>query len=74
MHDPWKVIICEAEECFHAALNKDGSVREEYKIYPEIDTPEFTQFSCPRCGYVEVWGVTRRQVAKTLYERMSEGT
>ncbi len=40
-----------------------------FKIYPEIDTPEFTQFKCPLCGKIETWGITRRQVAKTLYER-----
>jgi predicted nucleic-acid-binding Zn-ribbon protein len=69
MPEPWKVIICDSEKCMSDALNTDGSVAEEYKILPEIDTPEFTQFTCTRCGKVETWGVTRRNVAKIIYER-----
>ena len=69
MFEPWKVIICESEQCVREAFAEDGSVREEYKIYPEIDTSEFTQFTCPRCGYTETWGITRRQVSKILYDR-----
>jgi len=70
MSEPWKVIICESEQCVREAFAEDGSVQEGYKIYPDIDTPEFTQFTCQRCGHVETWGVTRRQVAKILYERL----
>lgn len=69
MVEPWKVIICNSDKCMAEALNEDGSVKENYKIYPEIDTPEFTQFKCPRCGRIETWGVTRRNVAKIIYER-----
>ena len=68
MSEPWKVIICAAEQCMCEAIESNGSVKEGYKIQPEIDTPEFTQFTCPRCGRVETWGVTRRDVAETLYK------
>jgi len=44
---------------------------EKYKIYPDIDNAVMTQFTCPRCGEVVTWGVTRRQVAKTLYKRFN---
>jgi predicted RNA-binding Zn-ribbon protein involved in translation (DUF1610 family) len=79
MLDPWKTIICDSDQCISemfepeepgstvARLNQDTVAK--YKILPDIDTPEFTQFTCPRCGKTETWGVTRRQVAKTLYER-----
>jgi len=42
---------------------------QNYKIYPEIANEVMAQFKCPRCGKVQTWGVTRREVAKTLYER-----
>jgi len=79
MKDPWKSILCDSPQCVSemfepeqegsriSKLNQDTI--EKYKIYPDIDTAEFTQFTCPRCGKVETWGVTRRLVAKTLYER-----
>ena len=69
MLEPWKSINCAEPDCFFESVNENGTVKEEAKIYPEIDTKEFTQFKCPRCGKIETWGVTRRQVAKTLYER-----
>ena len=69
MNDPWKTIICDDPACFFESIDENGNIREGFKIYPEIDTPEFTQFKCPRCGKVETWGVTRRQVMKTLHER-----
>jgi predicted RNA-binding Zn-ribbon protein involved in translation (DUF1610 family) len=51
-------------------LNQDTI--EKYKIYPDIDNEVMTQFTCPRCGKVITWGITRRQVMKTLYERLSQ--
>ena len=69
MTEPWKNIICDDPACFFNSIDEAGVVREEFRIFPEIDTPEFTQFTCPRCGKTETWGVTRRQVAKTLYEK-----
>jgi hypothetical protein len=69
MTEPWKTIICDDPACFFNSIDANGIVREEFRIYPDIDTAEFTQFTCPHCGKVETWGVTRRQVAKTLYER-----
>ena len=69
MPEPWKSIVCDDPACFFESVDETGAVREEFRIFPEIDTPEFTQFTCPRCGKTETWGVTRRQVAKTLYER-----
>ena len=69
MTEPWKTIICDDPACFYKSIDEHGNIREGFKIYPEIDTPEFTQFKCPLCGKIETWGITRRQVAKTLYER-----
>ena len=69
MQYPWKVIICDSEKCMSEALDAKGGVKEDYKIYPEIDTPEFTQFKCSRCGKIKTWGVTRNNVARILYER-----
>jgi len=34
MSEPWKVIVCNSEQCLAEALRGDGSVKEEYKIYP----------------------------------------
>jgi predicted RNA-binding Zn-ribbon protein involved in translation (DUF1610 family) len=79
MSEPWKTIICDSDDCIseqfaplspgspNSKLNQDTI--EAYKIYPDIDTKAVTQFTCPRCGKIETWGATRRQVAKTLYER-----
>ena len=79
MSEPWKVIICDSDQCVSEMFEPEepGSPTsklnqetiEKYQIHPDVDTEEFTQFTCPRCGKVETWGVTRRQVAKTLYER-----
>ncbi len=82
MVEPWKTILCDSEQCISEMsepeeegfpvikLNQDTI--EEYKIYPDIDNAVMTQFTCPRCGTVTTWGVTRRQIAKTLYERFSK--
>lgn len=67
MSEPWKVIVCQTPECLAEALDHAGKVREGFHIYPELDTPEVVQFTCPRCGQTETWGATRQQVAKGLY-------
>ena len=79
MSEPWKSTICDSDECIseqwapefpgspNSKLNQDTV--EDYKIYPDIDNEVMTQFTCPRCGKIETWGVTRSAVAKTLYER-----
>ncbi len=69
MSDPWKTIICDGPACFFESVNADGTVKGEAKIYPEIDNEVTTQFTCPRCGKIETWGPTRRDVARVLYER-----
>jgi len=69
MSEPWKVIICQQEKCLAEAFEEDGSVRSGYHITPDVDTAEVTQFTCPRGGHVETWGPTRRDIAKTLWER-----
>jgi len=69
MPEPWKVIICQQKECLNRAFSEDGSIKSTHHITPDVDTPEVTQFTCSRCGYVETWGPTRRSVAKTLWER-----
>lgn len=70
MFEPWKRIVCQSKQCLEEAFTEKGSVRSGYHILPDLDTPEVTQFTCPRCGKVETWGVTRRKVAKVLYERL----
>jgi len=70
MFEPWKKIVCQNEQCLQEALTEKGNVRPGYHILPDLDTPAVTQFTCPRCGKVETWGVTRRQVARVLYERV----
>jgi len=72
MLEPWKVIICQQNKCLAEAFQEDGSVKSDYRITPDVDTLEVTQFTCPRCGTVETWGITRRTIAKTLWERSTE--
>ena len=79
MSEPWKSILCDSDQCVSemfepeeagspvAKLNQETI--DDYKIYPDIDNEVMTQFTCPRCGKIETWGVTRRSVAKTRYER-----
>lgn len=69
MPDAWKVIVCRTKECFANALDETGKIKEDAKIWPKFDTETFTQFTCPRCGKSETWGVTRCAVAQILYER-----
>lgn len=82
MTDIWKAVLCDSEQCISEMFvsenmkASDNSLTDEavtkYKIYPDVDTEAVTQFTCPRCGKVQTWGVTRRQVAKTLYERFNK--
>ncbi len=77
--EPWKAIICDSDQCVSEMFipenmkAKDNSLNEEalvkYKIYPDVDTEEVTQFTCPRCGRVTTWGITRQNIARQLYER-----
>lgn len=81
MSEPWKVVLCDSKECISKMTSPEtpgsrihklnNETIEKYKIHPDIDNELLTQFTCPRCGKVQTWGVTRRQVAKTLYERFS---
>ena len=82
MNEPWKFVLCDSPACLREMfasenINPDGSLRkevaEEYKVAPEIDNETFTQFRCPRCGSFKTWGITRREVAKVLYERLHNG-
>lgn len=77
--ESWKAIICDSDRCtsemfvpenMHRGTNTltDRAI-EQFKIFPDIDNAVMTQFTCPRCGKVTTWGVTRRQIAKQLYER-----
>jgi predicted nucleic-acid-binding Zn-ribbon protein len=68
--EPWKKIVCQTEECLQEALDTQGKVRSDYYILPDVDNEVLTQFTCPRCGFIETWGITRRKVAKALYERL----
>ena len=82
MVEPWKTILCDSEQCISVMFQSEeaGSpvtklnqeTIAEYRIYPDIDNEVMTQFTCPRCGKVQTWGVTRRHVAKTLYERFNK--
>lgn len=69
MNEPWKVIVCSAEQCMSETLDEDGEVKEGYHLTPRLDTPEVTEFVCPRCGQVETWGPTRRRIAQVLWEK-----
>lgn len=69
MSEPWKVIICQQSDCLAESLTENGDVRDGYHILPDVDTSEVTQFICPRCGHVETWGPTRRNIAQTLWEK-----
>jgi hypothetical protein len=69
MSEPWKTIICDSDQCISEMFGEEDLEVEDYKIYPDVDTEVTTQFTCPRCGKVQTWGVTRRSIAKTLYER-----
>jgi predicted RNA-binding Zn-ribbon protein involved in translation (DUF1610 family) len=72
MSEPWKVIVCGSEECQKKAFDAKGNVIAGYYIKPDVDTDYMTQFTCPRCGKVETWGVTRREVAKILHKRINK--
>jgi hypothetical protein len=77
--EEWKSILCDSEKCMSEMFVPENmkisnnSLTEEaiekYKIYPEIDNELLTQFRCERCGKITTWGVTRRKIAKQLYER-----
>lgn len=82
MVEPWKTTLCDSEQCIDEmfvpenlqASSPDSMVLtneaiQKYKIYPEIDNDVMTQFKCPRCGKVQTWGVTRKHIAQTLYQR-----
>lgn len=77
--EPWKAIICDSDQCMSEMFVPDNmraednslntEALERYKIYPDVDTEEVTQFTCPRCGKVTTWGITRRNIARQLHER-----
>ena len=79
MVEPWKSIICDSGQCISEMFvpenmkASDNSLTddaiEKYKIYPEVDDEYMTVFRCPRCDKSTTWGITRRKIAKTLYER-----
>jgi hypothetical protein len=80
--EEWKSIICDSDQCMsemfvpenmRAADNSlNDAALQKYKIYPDVDNNTVTQFTCPRCGKVTTWGVTRRNIAKQLYERYNQ--
>lgn len=82
MDEPWKTTLCDSKECISEMFvpenmkAEDNSLTKEavekYKIFPDIDNDVMAQFTCPRCGKVETWGVTRRNVAKILYEKFQD--
>ena len=67
MSEPWKTLICDSRECMNEMEISEPP--EKYETCPEIDTEELTQFRCPRCGKVEVWGPLRRTVAQSRYKK-----
>jgi hypothetical protein len=72
MTEPWKKIVCSSPECMKTTFSAAGKVEEKSYIYPDIDNEVMTQFTCPRCGRTETWGLTRRNVSKILYERYNK--
>jgi len=83
MTEPWKTILCDSPACRAHILSSenpesgtsklDQDALEKYKILPDIDNETFTQFTCPRCGTITTWGITRRAAAKALYEHFEGG-
>jgi hypothetical protein len=81
MSEEWKSIICDSEKCMSEMFvpenmkASDNSLNDmalqKYKIYPDVDTEELTQFKCRNCSKVTTWGPTRRSIAKQLHERYS---
>jgi len=79
MREEWKSIICDSDQCMSkmfvpenmrsADNSLNDSALQKYKIHPDVDTEELTQFTCHHCGKVTTWGPTRRGVAKQLYEK-----
>ncbi|KKL76325.1 hypothetical protein LCGC14_1746460 [marine sediment metagenome] len=77
--EKWKSIICDSDKCIsemfipenmRAADNSlNDMALQKYKIYPDVDTEELTQFTCRRCGKVTAWGPTQRSIHKQLHER-----
>ena len=61
------MFVTENMKAVNNSLN-DMALRK-YKIYPDVDTEELTQFTCRNCGKVTAWGPTRRSIAKQLHER-----
>lgn len=82
MSESWKVILCDSEQCISEMFVSENmkpltngltkEAIEKYKIHPDIDNETVVQFTCPRCGKVETWGITRRRIAKTLHERFKK--
>jgi predicted RNA-binding Zn-ribbon protein involved in translation (DUF1610 family) len=80
--EEWKSIICDSDQCISEMFVQenmkisDNSLSDaalgKYKIYPDVDNEILTQFTCPRCGKVTTWGVTRRGIAQQLYERYQQ--
>lgn len=68
--EPWKTTICQSEECLKETIDEDGKVKTKYRLLPDVDNEVMTQFTCSNCGRVETWGITRRYIAKVLYERL----
>jgi hypothetical protein len=79
MNEEWKSIICDSDQCMSEMFvpenmkavdnSLNAMALQKYKIYPDVDTKELTQFTCRRCGKVTAWGPTRRSIAKQLHER-----
>lgn len=79
MTEEWKSIICDSPECISKMFVPENmkavdnslttAALEKYKIYPDVDTEELTQFTCRNCGKVTAWGPTRRSIAQQLHER-----
>jgi hypothetical protein len=81
--EKWKAIICDSPKCVSEMFvpenmkSSDNSLNEralqKYRILPDIDNTIMTQFTCPRCGKITTWGITRKETAQVLYERYNEG-
>ena len=82
MSETWKIAICESPQCVSEMFISENmkaadnsltrETLEKYKILPDIDNEVMLQFTCPRCGTVQTWGVTRRDIQQSLYERYNK--
>ena len=69
--EPWKITICQNTECLYEALDANGNIKVGFHLHPNVDNEVMTQFTCPKCGLSQTWGITRREAQRVIYKRLS---